>query len=489
MKDAPALNAAVSPLTSGVFNSGARLLSRGRRISAAGSGISSRSSGSERGTLCGPPSERPKNPKDTAALCVRQFLTKTSLISLAVSLFVGAWPAQAKVPEVGTIITKANWTEYRDVMPDGLVALFEGKYFWKVPDDVEIEVGPMTQFKDPQKYIEDTEKYAGQATLREGEGGGIVIENYTAGLPFPDPQEPQLAAKLFYNNYYRYVSPYLYFDWKVYFVDRYHNETTNAGYSVYTRMNHLSEPGMPHKMPGVTDEQYYSVYQEVLEPEQSRYTAQLLTYFNDVTKEEQNYAFVPSMRRSLRLSSASRCSPILGTDWTPEDIARVPGQFTPKFLREQKILMIVNANGLERQRFTTPQLFPTRQVGKWEVRDVWVVDAQRAPGFSDGYCYGGRHLYIDKQTYAPIWTDTYDVNGKLFKILANFLNPVRVPDHPDVPMVMPQVGGTMFVAWDVQDDHISGARQVPTLINTDIDARFRSPTRYAMPTGLNEVMR
>ena len=33
----------------------------------------------------------------------------------------------------GTVITMANWQKYRDFMPDGVIALFEGKYFWKMP--------------------------------------------------------------------------------------------------------------------------------------------------------------------------------------------------------------------------------------------------------------------------------------------------------------------------------------------------------------------
>ncbi len=37
----------------------------------------------------------------------------------------GITPTEA----VGTTVTAHNWQRYRDYMPDGMIALFEGKYF------------------------------------------------------------------------------------------------------------------------------------------------------------------------------------------------------------------------------------------------------------------------------------------------------------------------------------------------------------------------
>jgi hypothetical protein len=55
------------------------------------------------------------------------------------------WPmqlcAQSPEPVPGMIITMRNWQQYRDYMSDGVQALFEGKYAWKMPADVEIDVG------------------------------------------------------------------------------------------------------------------------------------------------------------------------------------------------------------------------------------------------------------------------------------------------------------------------------------------------------------
>jgi hypothetical protein len=54
---------------------------------------------------------------------------------------------QPDVP-IGTKITMQNWQQYKQVLPLGMIKLFEGQYFWKMPPGVEMEVGP-TQSGQP----------------------------------------------------------------------------------------------------------------------------------------------------------------------------------------------------------------------------------------------------------------------------------------------------------------------------------------------------
>src|SRR5260370_4195665 len=55
------------------------------------------------------------------------------------------------------------------------------------------------------------------------------------------------------------------------------------------------------------------------QPEQSKYTTVLTIFWHDNLKEEDDYPFVPSLRRSLRLSTSARCSPLLGSDMVKDD--------------------------------------------------------------------------------------------------------------------------------------------------------------------------
>src|SRR5579864_2821228 len=58
----------------------------------------------------------------------------------------------------GTTINLQNWQQYRQFMPDGMAALFEGKYAWKMPPDVALEVGPTIIHPLPRNYLAATEK-------------------------------------------------------------------------------------------------------------------------------------------------------------------------------------------------------------------------------------------------------------------------------------------------------------------------------------------
>src|SRR5712692_534034 len=76
----------------------------------------------------------------------------------------GVAGAHATIPP-GTTITMQNWQQYKQFMPDGMVALFEGKYFWKMPADVEMDIGPSVNRPLPTGYATATEKYGNQTQV------------------------------------------------------------------------------------------------------------------------------------------------------------------------------------------------------------------------------------------------------------------------------------------------------------------------------------
>src|SRR5216684_3654088 len=94
-------------------------------------------------------------------------------------------PSANSIPP-GTIITTQNWQNYRQFMPDGMAAMFEGKYFWKMPADVQMKVGPTIIHPLPPSYLAATEKYSGQNKLIELPTGGLTIQGYQGGMPFPN---------------------------------------------------------------------------------------------------------------------------------------------------------------------------------------------------------------------------------------------------------------------------------------------------------------
>jgi hypothetical protein len=116
----------------------------------------------------------------------------------------GAAEAAATIPP-GTVITAHNWQQYRQFMTDGMQAMFQGTYFWKMPPDIQMEIGPTVVEPLPRNYLAATEKYASQIKIAEPADGGLTLENYHGGIPFPAPQEPHKGWKILANLWYRYA--------------------------------------------------------------------------------------------------------------------------------------------------------------------------------------------------------------------------------------------------------------------------------------------
>ncbi|MGH7905980.1 MAG: DUF1329 domain-containing protein, partial [Candidatus Binataceae bacterium] len=202
----------------------------------------------------------------------------------------------------------------------------------------------------------------------------------------------------------------------------------------------------------------YSEWIMVMLPEQSRYLTNLTIYYLDPTKPEDVYLFIPALRRSLRLSTAARCSPFIGSDLTQDDprtgfnggIAR----FDAKYIRDQNILTIVNSGPKD---FGNPAyfypscLFPTPKVGKWEVHSTWLIDTRRIPSQRKGYCYGKQMMWVDKYDGNLLWKDNYDTSMRLWKsaLLVHIASPV--PGQG----IQFETGNFIEVWYDQQNDHMS----------------------------------
>ena len=219
----------------------------------------------------------------------------------------------------GTRITKQNWLQYHRFMSDGLQALFAGKYFWKMPGGAQINLGPTIINPPPPSYVEATEKYAGQVKLVDLPNGGLTLENYKGGAPFPKPEEPHKGWKILADLWYRYFpSTSVIMHGGGCSIDRAADINCTAGDIVYRQLNYNTDPGVPMAIDGGADK-FYTQWYMLVEPEQQRYTASLQIVHSDLQKDEDIYAFVPALRRYQRVSTLGRCSMVSGVDITEED--------------------------------------------------------------------------------------------------------------------------------------------------------------------------
>jgi Protein of unknown function (DUF1329) len=399
----------------------------------------------------------------------------------------------------GTVITMSNWQQFKEFMPEGMIALFEGSYFWKMPADVEMDVGPTVINPLPKGYLEATERYASQVKLIPLPDGGLTISGYQGGIPFRNPAEPHRGWKILANFWYRYM-PHLVI-----------NTPDNLGFGctqdsfgsvnctkelwVARQLAFNTDPGIPQTTPGAEDK-FYTEWDMVEEPEQAKYTANLTIAYTDLTKPHDSYVFRPALRRAEQLSSSARCASS-GSDLTPDDNrfgfeGNIP-DFDATVTGDKKVLnqMDVGTAGANfPQDYDMPLGWSKPTWGKWEVRDTFVLDVRKLPSLASGYCYGKRIMYIDKQFYGALWLDLYDAKMQLWRVA--LFQPIIIK----VPQIGPQnsTGAQYSHTWDLRENHAtySGPNDghgYDVLINEEAPKGWDDISKYSTPGGLNEVMR
>jgi Protein of unknown function (DUF1329) len=432
------------------------------------------------------------------------------------ALFLLLWPvasvraggAVSDTIPPGTKVDLSNWQQYQQFMTEGMKSIFAGDHFWSVPKDTEIIVGSTIPIGRPKLYIDNTEKYGSQTKLVRLDSGGYVPSQYTAGAPFPDPTsgDPELIGeKVHWDAYYRPQARTEFAPNCTTAIDRYGNRTRTSDTNVvFTQMTHLSSPTYPLALPD-NGGYYRAAYIQQTAPEQGKYTTTLLLTPDDPTRVDELYTFVPSLRRSLRLSQAARCAPLFGTDFTWEDLdggpPGLPHLFDMKYLGTKKILGLVHQNphaydscgsstGLPSTYYHDAAKqtlsWPKPASGDWELRDVYVVAYTRLPQFAKGYCYSKRILYIDRDTFFPLAFDLWDSAGNLYKMILLFNLVVDIPHTSDHLLTLAPAAGYAVNFLDLHASTFIGSRPC---IDHDCDAGGWSDVRrYATADGLMQIL-
>jgi Protein of unknown function (DUF1329) len=409
----------------------------------------------------------------------------------------------------GTRITAANWQQYAKFMPLSMQAFVSGRYFWKLgsgPEDY-IEVGPTIPTDLPTRYVSDTEKYAGQAQLVKQSSGAYEIKGYQAGIPFPHPSGPDIAGQLLYNFYYTYIPAIYTGYYGLALVDRYGSLTNSESRQIFFKLSHVSDIGEPMTNPEANG-LYLSINNEVLAPEQSKYTTALALYPDDPRRVPEIYAFLPSLRRSLRLSSVARCAPLQGTDWTNDDqrggFSGIPDWFIPRYLGEKKLLFMVHSSWQSKasrdvdfvHSFTLSGNaigWPRPEGTKVEIRDVYVIDLVPTPEVQQSYCYSHRVLYLDKDlAFTADQADTWDRSGKIWKLqfIPRGATTAIPADLTGKSSFVMSSGGELGLLYDVQGNHASIAwPSTPPSLLSKAPQDLRDVSVYALPSGLTQIMK
>ena len=334
--------------------------------------------------------------------------------SAAMVLALGAPVSADVVP--GDKINASNVDKVKDLVSPGME--------WCIKRGWPITVVEPKRIEWPKAYKEATEKYAAQVKLSPD---GLRVQNYVAGLPFPnvDPMDPLVAMKIMWNWNYTHLTTD---DVDLRNFDADTGAIADDGPMTVERhflLDHFRrlfwngrlyvEPKPEKPNPnGIRGQQ--GLY-PILEPFDLKGVGALGNRYIDPAKQDDSWLYLPSLRRVRRLSTAQRSDALFGQDTDIDSYYGYAGHIAWmdwKFLGEKQVLGAYHAENYPVKWATGGADFAFDDA--WEKRDVYVVE-----GVSklSQYAYGKRVLYIDKETYTVPYSDIYDRAGQLWKIWIN----------------------------------------------------------------------
>jgi hypothetical protein len=401
----------------------------------------------------------------------------------------------------GTSITAQNWQQYKDFMPLAMQDFFQGNFFWKMPADIQMNVRETKIYPLPKEYVDATERYGSQTRVVHLPNGHNDVHGYVAGRPFTNPQEPDKGYKILANVWFAYL-PHLYVNSPQNMAnscnqDRFNNISCTKIIFVYRQVGYNTDPGVPRDEPKAGDV-WFTEWLMIEEPEESKYTTNLLTFHKNNELQQESYVFVPALRRSLRLSVSARCAPVAGSDYVQDDYKTTGfngglALFDAKYLGTRKILALANdfqnVTGDFPNNWDMPLGWAKPSWGDFELRTTDIIDVRRVPAERPGYCYGSRIMYVDKAYSYGYWVEIYDSNMQLWKVVSAT---GHVVDVPRIGRVV--TNADVSAIWDVQNDHgsyfsgIDKAGHEPSF-NQDAPAEYQDYTRFCTPAGLMQIMR
>lgn len=344
----------------------------------------------------------------------------------------------------GIVIDENNVEQFKDILMDPAYQLAK-KYKLK------IKTVPYKRVVPADSYIAATNKYFGQAKLNDtGDPRKQAIENYTAGLPFPQPKNGMELAFDFIYSYQgddaenlfgvywvsakRGVERFEEWTWK-YIVRTLHRTDIEP----LPAFEESREKGIQYMAMTITHypidkKGFAALYWRFMEP-----------------RDQEGYIYIPQQRRTTKFSFGTKGDQWNNTDLLYEDVRGYlgyPEWQNWKIIDKTTMLAPVHADMLYgkeniKKNFDLDNWPHWNPRMNWELRPVYVVEATSR---IKNYPYSKMLFYFDAETCYILGKTTYDKKGQLWKVLINSYN--QSPDERKLP---PQIGTSTIV--DLQSEH------------------------------------
>jgi hypothetical protein len=298
-------------------------------------------------------------------------------------------------------------------------------------EGMEIEIGPFfRKYGAADAYTKASAEYKGQTSLgRDG-----ALENYTAGLPFASESidckgDPDAGLKIIWNFNKTWNGDGHWSTWSYTYWDRgeqlpLYYEGTSKGIGL---KNRVEAQYVENNRDIFKNEKRLSTFGIEVEAPFDARGILLMTYRYesangplDEAKNDDTWVYLPDLRRVRRISTAQRTDSVQGTDFTMDDLrsfSGIPPQYSWECLGEAKILSPFNTKGLAypyRDDYNFGPYGFSYANDRWELREAWIIAFDPK---NDDHPYHHKDIYLDKETFEPLYSFAYDRKKELWKII------------------------------------------------------------------------
>jgi hypothetical protein len=332
----------------------------------------------------------------------------------------------------GTQISKDSWEPAQGYLPPEILDRVKaGELAFAVQETTDLPVS--------EAYIDATKRHADQVKI----GADGELDGYVAGLPFPvlDPKDSQVGLKAAWNLRHRDFADTV----QIWNTFRLLPESGTAerefeNYYVIAYGMHRPQTSGVNPNRWEQDGVLYKEFSHMLNPFDVKNTMTLKLRYDRDRDNDDNWLYSPSSRKIrkviVKLDEASYDSGFLNEDffgyWSYIRACQWQLIGTPRLLAPM---------GAKVQATTFGGRGNWYPVDPWELRDMLALQCTPT---ATGHLYSKRMLYIDRQTFTPVYVLFYDSEGKHEKTLFELYgNPKHNPGNEHVRFPV-WIGETMI---------------------------------------------
>ncbi len=376
---------------------------------------------------------------------VRLATTTILFFCLATGLAFYASGVSAETPKPGDVINSANIDQCASFFPEFMQRYIQDG--WGFEDPAIVHLQGYQENLLPKSFRDATEKNRGKVTLNTD--GTLSGYNYE-GFPFAEIEEPNKALKIMWNNFYKYKGDDFYYKGEFLSSGKRKGGKVTYASGRYFNIKYVGRLTLPPvNLENPLGLFWSSIFQSKAAGSKDMMT--LTWRYLDPIKSDDMWAYIPTLRRTIRMVSSERSNPISGTSMTYDDQFGWDGNifnFEYKLIEEKPLIQVVNwredvilskyPRGYDKPVMNGPD-FP------YELRDVYVIEV--APKDSR-YPESKRYLWILKENFFPSYFQNYDKSGELWKGMANVLHKIKTGQGETAPWMSNAITDFKTGTWN-----------------------------------------